>query len=734
MTTADSLVWFDKKKHEVNAIKSGQTSRQSIKGTDVSTQRGGKQADYVSILATGLESKGYLLALRDNDSADIIKVTEGKLQVVFTFERGDPLSRGPSLWSGYQDAKGMVWVVRMYWSHGLHLMQVESYNIEHPDGFVYTGHTFAFKHLEHGVVLSSAFLMTTQPPIIDRFQALIVTSTGSIQLWRQEEHIWTRQESLADIVAISVLELPEKKVEEVQKVLGDESFTARAVRHVADLKNLPGYLVKFVARFTSGSYKNALSSKPLTIDALYRDQFGFQKLAIVATSTGKLFALDTAHGNIVWETLLGPSVQHQSDIDVKGLWSVREYAEGFAPVVATVLTIRHDHFVETVALHIDAFTGQIISPTGESARMFVGIAATVFPLPAKHCKTKIRALAVVDAHKRVHPFPWCKKIEASVKNITSDLTFHVTSPAGVTGYKMSPLSKDERFPSTAVWQVPLPNADRVNVVPTLPTTVASYGRVLGDRSTLYKYLNPHLLAISSQAGESASIMLVDSTTGEIVFSSAVSHVAPNEHVHVTLVENWLIYTYVEQAHSDESTGGQRLVSVELFENVNATTPLPVARTFIIPSLVKSLSTTSSRYGITNKDLVFVNEKDQIVSISRRLLDPRRPDVPSNLDKEEMLIPYDPMLGIDPKRTLSHETALVGIRNVVSSPALLESTSILIGYGLDLFGSRTTPSGTFDILSDAFNKPQLLLTILGLLVGLAFAKPAVDRKILRARWY
>lgn len=77
---------------------------------------------------------------------------------------------------------------------------------------------------------------------------------------------------------------------------------------------------------------------------------------------------------------------------------------------------------------------------------------------------------------------------------------------------------------------------------------------------------------------------------------------------------------------------------------------------------------------------------------------------------------------------------MGTKHVVASPALLESTSLLFAYGLDLFGSRITPSGTFDILSDAFNKTQLLLTIAALVAGLIFAKPAVDRRLLRSRWY
>lgn len=84
--------------------------------------------------------------------------------------------------------------------------------------------------------------------------------------------------------------------------------------------------------------------------------------------------------------------------------------------------------------------------------------------------------------------------------------------------------------------------------------------------------------------------------------------------------------------------------------------------------------------------------------------------------------------------LPNPPQLISTKHIVASPALLESTSILFAYGLDLFGSRITPSGTFDILSDAFNKTQLLLTIAVLVVGLVFAKPAVDRRLMRSKWY
>lgn len=78
--------------------------------------------------------------------------------------------------------------------------------------------------------------------------------------------------------------------------------------------------------------------------------------------------------------------------------------------------------------------------------------------------------------------------------------------------------------------------------------------------------------------------------------------------------------------------------------------------------------------------------------------------------------------------------LLGLNTIHAAPTLLESTGIILATGLDLFSTRTQPSGTFDILSDAFNKLQLVLTIVGLGIGIAVARPALNKRTLRARWY
>ena len=166
-----------------------------------------------------------------------------------------------------------------------------------------------------------------------------------------------------------------------------------------------------------------------------------------------------------------------------------------------------------------------------------------------------------------------------------------------------------------------------------------------------------------------------------------------------------------------------------------------------------MAMTTSKYGVTAKDLICesnkflrsdhwallmqdINDKNQVATISRRLLDPRRPTgKPSSADKEEMLIPYDASLPLNSRSILSHAYQVFGASHLTSSPALVESTSLLLVYGLDLFFTRAVnPSGTFDILTDSFNKSQLLVTLMVLTGGIAVAKPAVQRKLLKAKWF
>lgn len=70
--------------------------------------------------------------------------------------------------------------------------------------------------------------------------------------------------------------------------------------------------------------------------------------------------------------------------------------------------------------------------------------------------------------------------------------------------------------------------------------VHSQGRVLGDRSVLYKYSNPNLVAIfsSNHAESSFRLSLVDAVSGLLVFTGKFSKAIPP--FHIVHCENWIV--------------------------------------------------------------------------------------------------------------------------------------------------------------------------------------------------
>ena len=80
-----------------------------------------------------------------------------------------------------------------------------------------------------------------------------------------------------------------------------------------------------------------LVTEPLSLSNLHRDQFGFQKLLVGVTYGGKVFALDSSNGDIVWSRNLGLFNTDGPELHVEGIWAVRDHSQG-GPVVAVLAT------------------------------------------------------------------------------------------------------------------------------------------------------------------------------------------------------------------------------------------------------------------------------------------------------------------------------------------------------------------------------------------------------------
>ncbi|WVR04286.1 hypothetical protein IAU60_001286 [Kwoniella sp. DSM 27419] len=722
----------------------------------------GKGKTYSDLIDVGVRHRGIILGRRSDGGVDVIDVAGGKKVEEFELSETSP-ERSESRYSAVETAKGVV-LNRVYWSFNMAVGVAQTIQI--PDvkasDVITSGFTFNFDTTSHGVLLHAAV-----SPYVDAKQLPILvlhTSSGATQRMELDVPGWVREESLAQIKVTRFIELGEPEVEEVREVLAEEGFVGRTTRHLAELKDLPAYLIRFAKRFTSASYTAAIQMTPLSLSHLHRDQFGFQKLVVVATAKGKLFALDSSNGAIVWSRNLGLTNENGSQLDIEGMWYVRNGEGGRNPMLAIAAVKSVGESVSTVAYHVDAYTGQVEGavdpvhhlPLGKT--LFAGRPQKSFLLPFKNCCSGAQVLAVVDSSNILHIFPSCKKVAGGISEM-SDKLFYTTSTRNIDGtvikgYVPSSSTNGTSFNSALLWSHPFGPNEVVNEVQPLQSdAIASYGRMLGDKSTLYKYLNPHLTVITTftladkgitrnTAGKgTGKVYVLDSTTGHLVYSTQIDEVTQSGGIHAAMIENWLVYTWMDER-------GYKIGSVELYEDSEKKGVTPslstfdelrikaFAQTYILPFGVKSLAFTTSKAGITPKEVIVVNHKNQIASIPRRLLDPRRPvGKPSSRDKEEMLIPYDAMLPIGPKQVISHKYDVIGAEHVVSSPALVESTSLVFTYGLDLFLTRgLSPSGTFDILSDSFNKVQLLLTLGVLTAGILVAGPAVQKKNLKMKWY
>jgi hypothetical protein len=127
------------------------------------------------------------------------------------------------------------------------------------------------------------------------------------------------------------------------------------------------------------------------------------------------------------------------------------------------------------------------------------------------------------------------------------------------------------------------------------------------------------------------------------------------------------------------------------------------------------------------------EHGAIQGVKRTLLDPRRPTgKPSSNDQAEGLIPYGPII-YDPKEILSYYKPVLGVETIKAVPTELESTTIILCFGLDIFITKRKPSGGFDTLNDSFSYVQLLGTMIALLIGSVVVKRLADRKELVDAW-
>jgi hypothetical protein len=164
----------------------------------------------------------------------------------------------------------------------------------------------------------------------------------------------------------------------------------------------------------------------------------------------------------------------------------------------------------------------------------------------------------------VHIFPSCTKVARELADIAHKV-FYTTLTRDLirttlNGRVLGPLSSGSNvtLSTSEVWTTTFaPSEIVLSRDAVVYDNIASFGRVLGDKSTLYKYLDPHLEVITAQRASegAAGVYVVDTTDGRVVYSAEVQS---ETGLKAKMVENWLVYAWLSDA-------GWRISSVELYE-------------------------------------------------------------------------------------------------------------------------------------------------------------------------
>ena len=214
--------------------------------------------------------------------------------------------------------------------------------------------------------------------------------------------------------------------------------------------------------------------------------------------------------------------------------------------------------------------------------------------------------------------------------------------------------------------------------------MVSVGRVLGNRNTLFKYLNRNLLLVVKADGLNDTILnLIDSRSGNLL--TVLRHADLNAQAEVIIRDNWILITSPSE---DELGQFTTIISFELFTDSLADTsssitsgdvPIKViSRSFrsydglqvdkFAPTQPGTFSGAICTYSRSQKSdyslssFAVSSRAGHLVLIPRRWLDPCRP----YLSAEENLLLYNGILVVQPSWIISTG------ESVSSSPSDLQN--------------------------------------------------------------
>ncbi|KAL6624715.1 hypothetical protein ACP70R_032036 [Stipagrostis hirtigluma subsp. patula] len=598
------------------------------------------------------------------------------------------------------------------------------------------------------------------------FRALVVMEDHSLLLIQQGEVVWSREDGLASVVDVTTSELPVEK----------DGVSVADVEHNL-FEWLKGHMLKLKGTLMLASADEVAAIQALRLKSseknkMTRDHNGFRKLLIVLTKAGKVIALHTGDGRIIWSNLLPSLRASRSDVMPSALriyqWQVpHNRVMRQNPSILIVGKAGPESSAPGVFSIIDSYSGEELN----SMRLDHSV-AQIIPLTLKDSSEQ-RLHLIVDSNSHAHLYPRSPDALNVFLHEISNLYFYSVDiqKNAIRGYSLQEscgfnLGDEYCFSMKELWSIIFPSdTERIAISETrkMNEVVHTQAKIIGDHDVIYKYLSKNLVFVATlspkAAGEIGSALpeeaslvayLIDAVTGRILHR--VTHHGAQGPVHAVVSENWVVYHYFNlRAHRfemavieiyDQSRADNKDFLKLVLGKHNLSAPITSyarpevmvkSQSYFFTHSVKAMAVTQTAKGITSKQLLIGTIGNQVLALDKRYLDPRRSVNPTQQEKEEGIIPLTDSLPIIPQSFVTHSHQVEALRGIVSIPAKLESTTLVFTYGIDLFYTRLAPSRTYDSLTDEFSYALLLITIVALVAAIIVTWILSEKKELRDKW-
>lgn len=543
-------------------------------------------------------------------------------------------------------------------------------------------------------------------------------------------------------------------------------------------------------------FKRQADKKTREEKDLEAQQFGFNKIAIFLTSVDsksneasgfgtlqdaaiKIVAVELVHGDIVWT--FEPLIASLKDkLPTQALYSVKGSEKVYYSVkllksksttcaqltdIILLASIRVGSKTYNLKYTLDAYNGNIIHEDINEGKVFIDEILST--------RDGSHFMLGTNVEKDEEPLVSTLSTPTSSNSITKKFFYKVDEERGI----LNSFQIDTKTcQNTTDWCKSFPvasmafNPENERIIATSYAVqddkIISNVVIMGDDSLLLKYINPNLIVIITQSDakddsgySTIHVNIVDSISAKVIYRT--SHEEAGGPVSSIVIENNIIVSYwnnkakrteissisLYEGMIDKHSLGPYGFSngkhsrhteqaKEVFSSFSHDVPIAMQKTYVMPRKVLSLQNAVTSRGISNKDILVALDNGQIFVLDRRQIDPRRPiNPPMPREKEEGLMQYLPYVFMNPTQCITFNSTLPTTRpiDMHTTPALLESTTMILTHGLDVHFVRMSSSRGFDLLAPDFNYGLLLLILVGMAVALYTVRNMAKTKSLNAGW-